>query len=237
MPNATFFNLPDAKRQGIIDCAIAEFASTDYDSASISNITKQAKIAKGSFYQYFADKKDLYLYLIDLATEQKIAYFKASHPPESQPPESQINFFAYLRWLFSASTQFELIHPAFYQIVNRGFYSELPFRDEVLQRTQAASSGYIQELVEQGIARGDIDASIDPDLAVFMLNTLIYRLRDFVPQHLGLTLDHLAQNRLSPSERDTIEQIFGELVRVLERGMGRSPDPARPPTKRLTQTS
>jgi TetR/AcrR family transcriptional regulator len=232
MPNATFFNLPDAKRQGIIDCAIAEFASTDYDSASISNITKQAKIAKGSFYQYFTDKKDLYLHLIDLATQQKIAYFKASHPPESQ-----IGFFAYLRWLFSASTQFELIHPALYQIVNRAFYSDLPFRDEVLRHTQAASSGYIQELVEQGIARGDIDASIDPDLAVFILNTLIYRLRDFVPQQLGLTLDHMAENRLSSTERDAIEQIFGELVRVLERGMGRSPDLAQPaPTKGLTQT-
>lgn len=225
MPNATFFNLPEAKRQGIIDCAIAEFASTDYDSASISNITKQAKIAKGSFYQYFADKKDLYLHLIDLATQQKIAYFKASHPSESE-----MGFFAYLRWLFSASTQFELIHPALCQIVNRAFYSDLSFQDEVLKHTQAASSGYIRELVEQGIARGDIDASVDADLAVFIISTLIYRLRDFVPQQLGLTSEHLAQNQLSPTNRAAIEQIFGELVQVLERGMGRSPDPARPLT-------
>lgn len=223
MPNATFFNLPSAKRQGILDCAIAEFAATDYDRASISNIAKQAKIAKGSFYQYFADKKDLYLYLIDLATQQKIAYFKST-----RPPESEIGFFAYLRWLFGASTQFELIYPALGQIVHRAFYSDLPFHDEVLKRTQMASSGYIRELVNQGIERGDIAASVDADLAVFILNTLIYRLRDFIPQQLNLTPTQLARDQLSPADRTTIEQIFSQLVQVLEQGLGRSPTPPPP---------
>ncbi|MEA5449565.1 TetR/AcrR family transcriptional regulator [Leptolyngbya sp. CCNP1308] len=233
MPNATFFNLPEAKRQGIIDCAIAEFASTDYDSASISNITKQAKIAKGSFYQYFEDKKDLYLHLIDLASQQKIAYLKAS-----QPPDPDIGFFAYLRWLFSASTQFELAHPALSQLVNRAFYGELSFRDQVLQRTQMASLSYGRELVEQGIAQGDIDASIDVDFAVFILSTLSYRLRDFIPQQLGLTPEQLAQNQLSPEDCAAIERIFDELVRVLEHGLGRSPAPAQSiPTKSLTQAN
>jgi AcrR family transcriptional regulator len=231
MPHATFFNLPDAKRQGIIDCAIAEFASTDYDSASISHIAKQAKIAKGSFYQYFEDKKDLYLHLIDLATQQKIAYLKAC-----RPPDPDIGFFAYLRWLFSASTQFDLAQPALSQIVNRAFYGDLSFRDEVLKHTQAISATYIQELVEQGIAQGDIDASIDTDLAVFILSTLIYRLRDLVPQRLGLAPAQLAQGQLSPRDRAAIEQIFGELVRVLEQGMGRSPTPTLPPPDSLTQT-
>ncbi len=63
MPNQTVFNLPDKKRTKISELAIAEFANADYDNASISNIVKQAKIAKGSFYQYFEDKADLYLYL------------------------------------------------------------------------------------------------------------------------------------------------------------------------------
>ncbi|HHP7232291.1 MAG TPA: TetR family transcriptional regulator [Xenococcaceae cyanobacterium] len=32
-------------------CAIAEFASRNYENASITKIVKQAKIAKGSFYR------------------------------------------------------------------------------------------------------------------------------------------------------------------------------------------
>ncbi|NJN32154.1 MAG: TetR/AcrR family transcriptional regulator [Synechococcales cyanobacterium RM1_1_8] len=85
MPSPTFFNLPDPKRQRIVELAIAEFASHDYDSASITMLVKQAKIAKGSLYQYFEDKKDLYLYLVDLAAQQKLAFFKEA---ESSQPEA-----------------------------------------------------------------------------------------------------------------------------------------------------
>lgn len=82
MPNQTFFNLPDKKRQTIADLAIAEFANNDYQNASITKIVKQAKIAKGSFYQYFEDKKELYLYLVDLASKKKLAFLQQAKPPE-----------------------------------------------------------------------------------------------------------------------------------------------------------
>ena len=84
MPNQTFFNIPEEKRDKIVKIAIAEFASHDYDSASITKIVKQAKIAKGSFYQYFEDKKELYLYLVDLANQEKLAFLQAAKPPELQ---------------------------------------------------------------------------------------------------------------------------------------------------------
>jgi AcrR family transcriptional regulator len=84
MPKTTFFNLPEEKRRLILDLAIEEFAERDYKSASISNIVARAGIAKGSLYQYFEDKHDLYLYLIELAGEEK-KVFLASHPPPDPP--------------------------------------------------------------------------------------------------------------------------------------------------------
>ena len=59
MPKITFFNLPDEKRQLILDIAIDEFAENDFANVSISRIVARAGIAKGSFYQYFEDKDDL----------------------------------------------------------------------------------------------------------------------------------------------------------------------------------
>ena len=61
MPYETFFNLPEEKRQTIFDILLEEFAENDYNSVSISRIVNRAGIAKGSFYQYFEDKKDLFL--------------------------------------------------------------------------------------------------------------------------------------------------------------------------------
>ena len=76
MPNQTFFNLPDKKRQTITDLANAEFANNNYQNALITKIVKQAKIAKSSFYQYFEDKKELYLYLVDSANKEKLAFMQ-----------------------------------------------------------------------------------------------------------------------------------------------------------------
>ncbi|MCH4170917.1 MAG: TetR family transcriptional regulator [Lactobacillus sp.] len=64
MPKPTFFNLPSNKRQHLLDEALREFSHKPYNEVSISSIIKNAQIPRGSFYQYFDDKMDLYNYLI-----------------------------------------------------------------------------------------------------------------------------------------------------------------------------
>ena len=68
MPSQTFYNLPAKKRDRIIEVALAEFAYKDYNSASISHIVRQTGIAQGSLYQYFSNKKELYLLSIKFIT-------------------------------------------------------------------------------------------------------------------------------------------------------------------------
>ena len=68
MPSNTFLNLPDDKRERIISAALEEFANNDFRNASITRMVRSLGIAKGSVYQYFKDKKDLYLYLLVFVT-------------------------------------------------------------------------------------------------------------------------------------------------------------------------
>ena len=60
MPKQTFFNLPEGKRKTLMNAAEKEFARVPLAKASISNIIKDANIPRGSFYQYFENKEDLY---------------------------------------------------------------------------------------------------------------------------------------------------------------------------------
>lgn len=69
MPKQTFFNLKDEKRQRIIDAAEREFSQCPLYESSINNIIKDAKIPRGSFYQYFDDLSDLYGYYFSLILE------------------------------------------------------------------------------------------------------------------------------------------------------------------------
>ena len=59
MIKKTFYNLPEEKRQRIIDAIMKEFASASTEKVSINRIIKSANISRGSFYQYFDDKVDL----------------------------------------------------------------------------------------------------------------------------------------------------------------------------------
>ena len=64
MISPTFQNLKEDKKDRIIDAALAEFAARPFNEASITNIVKNADISRGSFYQYFGNKENIYKYLV-----------------------------------------------------------------------------------------------------------------------------------------------------------------------------
>ncbi|MDP4087090.1 MAG: TetR family transcriptional regulator [Bacillota bacterium] len=65
MPKPTFLNLSKEKQELLINAAKKEFSRVPLHEASISNIIKDAGIPRGSFYQYFEDKEDIFFFLFD----------------------------------------------------------------------------------------------------------------------------------------------------------------------------
>lgn len=65
MPTKTFLNLPKEKRLRILKAAKKEFSRVPLDKAVIANIVKEADIPRGSFYQYFENVEDLFVYLMN----------------------------------------------------------------------------------------------------------------------------------------------------------------------------
>ena len=73
MPTPTFFRLPEEKRARLTDAAWREFSAVRFSEASINRIVRDAQIPRGSFYQYFADKDDLFFYLLDTLYDDCLA--------------------------------------------------------------------------------------------------------------------------------------------------------------------
>lgn len=65
MYSSTFLNLSEDKKERIIHASLDEFSTRTFNDASITNIVKKAKISRGSFYQYFGNKENLYNYLVN----------------------------------------------------------------------------------------------------------------------------------------------------------------------------
>ena len=70
MPTSTFFNLPPPKRERLLRAAAEEFSRKPFNEVSINRIIQSAEIPRGSFYQYFADKTDLFRYILSYSDQR-----------------------------------------------------------------------------------------------------------------------------------------------------------------------
>lgn len=213
MPKPTFFNLPEDKRRLILNLAIEEFAQRDYNSASISNIVSQAGIAKGSLYQYFADKRELYFYLLELAAEEKKRFLM-----QSPPPDPNMGLFEYLRWLMESGAHFELSRPQLAQVAYRALFSDRPFGDEPFQQMVRAANDFYTNLIALGVARGSIDPHIDRSLAAFVLSAVFNQFGRYLVEQQNVDPKKLASGEVDYQQL-SIAEITGRLIDILERGL------------------
>ena len=215
MPKQTFFNLPEEKRDLIVDLAIEEFSGHDYDLASVSRIVSKANIAKGSFYQYFDDKQDLYFYLLDLASREKTALLRSQ-----QPPDTKMGLYQTIRWLFSINLRFQFTRPRLNQVAYRALYGNNSLHGETLALMKENAIGYYRDLIDKGIAQGDISPEIDPNLAAFVLGAVLNEFGKYLFKELKMDLMHLIDNQFPQPIYEAMMAEVDKLLDILEGGLG-----------------
>ncbi len=213
MPKPTFFNLPPEKREQILQLAMAEFAANDYERASISRIVAQAGIAKGSFYQYFEDKADLYTYLLDLLSSKKKEFLGLDHPDLHH-----VGIFAYLRWLAQNGVSFELAYPELTRIGYRALTAgTIP--PEFYERAHDMAQAYYRNLVELGKSQGDLAPDLDADVAAYIFDSVLSNLGNYLMQHnLARNVADIDSDQ-SIYAQSEIDGVLTKIVNILEFGM------------------
>ncbi len=170
MPTPTFMNLPEEKRQRVVEAAICEFGANTYHLASVSKLVRRAGIAKGSFYQYFADKLDLYTYLLELAAQDKLEVISAA--VESLGDEA--DFIEVLRAAMQAGVEFATSRPGLTAVgLNLLKESDSEVVAAVMSRLGARRRDVLGEWFARAQRQGQIDAGIDPGVAVHMVTVLL----------------------------------------------------------------
>jgi len=168
VPKDTFFNLPEDKRSLICDVALDEFVEYPFDQASVNRIVANSGIAKGSFYQYFDDKKDLFFYLMGMITEEKINYLS---PIIRNPDEHDI--FTVIRELFLSGIQFAYEHPRYAAIGNKLLANkEATVYRELKVNRLPFSYAIFEPLIEEAVARGEVRADIDVQMLKYLITSM-----------------------------------------------------------------
>ncbi len=78
MPTEVFFRLTPVKQQHIIDAIKEEITRAPFEDFSIYNVVRSCGISRGSFYQYFANKEDIMIYLLSAYNKSVLERFKQS---------------------------------------------------------------------------------------------------------------------------------------------------------------
>jgi AcrR family transcriptional regulator len=214
MPKQTFYNLPNDKRETFLQAAIDEFADNDYLNASISKLCKTAGIAKGSFYQYFEDKKDLLLYLVELSLEEKQVLIQSI-----ELPDLNAGFFDSMRGIFKLQAGYSIEHPRLTEVIYRAFYGALPFKDELIENLKQAGRDGYRQLLEKGIADGSIRPDIDLEAATFMIATLFAEVSRYIEKQLGLDNKAMFTRELTDAQWEEASQKFNGILQLLEMGL------------------
>lgn len=222
MPTATFLNLPTEKRERIVELAIDEFAERPYHEASLSRIVARAGIAKGSIYQYFENKLDLYRWLVtEEVPRRKRAFIEREGTPLVAPSDLR----TFLRRSVLSGMRFMLSDPRVARLAE-GLLA--PTRDPELralgkQVREAGHRGF-KQLVESSPLGKQIRSDVDLDLVVHLLATVLgIGIRALVDGYLGLDLDTLLVNpaaadldprRLEAFVDDTVNLVIDGIARA-----------------------
>ena len=213
MPKQTFLNLPEEKRKAFLDIALEEFANNDYNTASVSKIVEKAGIAKGSVYQYFDDKQDLFLYLLDVANQEMMGVIQ-----QTPPPDSNADFFETLRWQMSVSVQASLKYPVHSRLARRAYSSPLPFRDTILEKAKKIRDEHFQAMITRAQASGDLDPDLDPAVASFMVQGLMSELGPFLHDLLGKS--KFGKRKGDWVALSEVGDVFDQVIDILKNGLG-----------------
>src|SRR5260370_27136828 len=149
--------LATARRTQILDAATRVFASKGFNRATIRDVARDAGVADGTIYNYFANKPDLLFGLLDRLNDTERRPASLAQATEAPFGDSFRDYFrAYLRErveaLWSNADLFRAVLPEL--LANPELRAR--YYDEVIAPTMALGEGAFRALVGTGTVR-DLD--------------------------------------------------------------------------------
>ena len=185
-----------------MDAAIDEFAEHGLENASTNRIVSNSGISKGSFYQYFEDKLDVFEHVVTLLGEEKLVFFQSM-----PPPSDNMDTFAYYRWMIKTGMQFNSTNPRMVQAVSRVLLSEGRYYGKNFEKYREQSSQAVMAMIIQAMERGEMDPSVDVELASMVMETWNNAIATYFLRE-GLKQDDIMAWVRSPETQEKIEKLL-----------------------------
>jgi AcrR family transcriptional regulator len=193
----------------VLDAAEAEFAERGFSGGSLNTIVREAGISKGSLFQYFDDKADLYAHLAELASvrirermERRIAELAWDE-----------DFFGALSEMIRFWTEYFVNHP-----VDRAITAAVNLEPDPSTRTAvrvAVNRHYVEALgplLADAEAAGALRPDADTEAFLALLMLVLPHLA-IAPSHPGLD-PVFGLDTAGPKKRQATAERLTEVFRA-----------------------
>jgi len=206
MPKQTFFNLNKDKQEKIVNAAIKEFSIKTFSSSSIAKIISDSRIPRGSFYQYFEDKFDIYKYIMDIIKIKKMEYFKAD-----LNNMSTYGFFKTFHLMIEKGMKFTMDNPDLAKIgVKLMNDTDVEFKNKLLGNYAVEADQLLENLILAGIKNNELKADIDVKFMSFVLYKMMMSITtEYVKEHFSY---------------DKVDVELEKMLEFLKHGIGTKED-------------
>jgi len=209
MPKNTFLNLEEEKRNKILKSAISEFSANGFEKGNVAAIAKNAGVSKGSMYQYFNDKKDIYLYCIEKAYEISLKYV------ENRTKEYyKMSVFDYTYLGFKNAWSFLVDEREVYILLeNAAFDMNSDIGSEVLKiiyRDSVSVFNSITEMIDMNKEKGLIKTQVSTDLILIYITAISAKFKEkmlFIAKEKGKKVCDMSFEDFEPLIKDMISLI------------------------------
>lgn len=207
-----FKNLPAEKQEKVFQAAVSEFASKGYKNASMNSLVKTAGISKGSLFQYFRTKQDLFDGIVEMAAGRVKQYLK-----QVRDETAEMGFFQRLDQLLRAGFAFIDRHPllarVYFHLLQSG---ESPFGSDRILSLHRQGDEFLADLISQAVERGELRQDLDTERTAFLLKALLETLlRAYYTEFLA------SGSGLYRGSADELERWVNATLALLCKGMQR----------------
>ena len=192
------------RRAEILAAARAVFLEHPYEQASITQIAERAGCVVGTIYGYCENKRELF--------DAVLAAFYDGLIADIEPRFAVIEGTAdRLRFLVARHLQITVDDPSWLKVLDREARGGESYFGSTLHRLNRRYAQYLTRTLADGIARGELRADLDPQMA-----------RDF----LFGGLEHWVRNTVGRGRRNDPAAMAREMVRLLLDGWA-APAPSK----------
>jgi TetR/AcrR family transcriptional regulator len=210
MPKPTFDKIAPEKRERFISEAARLFAERGFSQTDMAELASRAGVAKGSVYDYFDSKEDLYLHVCrDGLERSRRAVYSGIDP--------SWDIYRQLRRIFGQGVRFADSHPEYVAMyLNISSAGMETFAEDLALEVEKFTADYLKGLIRAGVKQGLVRKNVDVKLSAFIINSLyIMFLSSLVSRYYRIRIKEYLEIKGEPDEK-TIAKRIEKTISLIE---------------------